>query len=346
MNRTIYYGIGKEYLPDWGVQEALREIYQNFMDFGKFKQSVKTIGDLSEVIITNEYVPKDLEFLQIGKSIKDGNVEAIGQHGEGLKMAMLVLLRLNYKIIVHTGNRTLTPFWAKQQLIGETFALKVTTREDSVPFTIYLALPKKDFQIFNGNLIKPKDVLFTAPYHGDIVDKPVGNLYVGRLFVCNVPNFKKSYNLLPSVLKLDRDRRIPSSFHTSWHTSKINEAQAKYDFKDQDLDDMKFVSSIPSSMYKDIKPKIIGNSLEFITKVDGKDTVIKNTDIKEHLKNQSYFTKALLNIKKFLLSKMGVVEMLQEFRKKYCFSIESKKDFDDILEKLGISIETGSDLPF
>ena len=33
----IKYGISKNYLPNWGIQEALREIFQNFLDFGEYK---------------------------------------------------------------------------------------------------------------------------------------------------------------------------------------------------------------------------------------------------------------------------------------------------------------------
>jgi len=352
MTNIIHYGIGEEYLKDWGIQEALREIYQNFMDYGTFKQKTKiiedmVIGNMTNVIISNEYIPENLEFLQIGKSVKGDNQEAIGQHGEGLKMAMLVFLREGYDITIHTPTKEITPEWRKQKHIGKTLALVVTDRNSTINgFSINMTLEISDFNQFNNNLIKAKDILFTAEPHGDIVDKEIGNLYVGRLFVCKLKNFKKSYNIRPSVLKLDRDRRVPNSFDTSWHTSKINEAEQKFNFVDQDMDDMKYVSTIPASMYKDIKPKVIGNKVEFIAKVGKEEVIIRNESIKNHLKEQSYFNKAMQGIKKFLLSKIGVVDMLIAFRKKYCYNDEAREAFDAILEKLGININNKEDMPF
>jgi len=349
MTNIIHYGIGEEYLKDWGIQEALREIYQNFMDYGTFTQRISKIDHCSCVTISNEYKPENLEFLQIGKSVKGDNTEAIGQHGEGLKMAMLVFLRLDYKITIHTPKKEITANWVNQNHIGKTLALVVKDRGSIINgFSISMELPTVEFSEFNNNLIKKKDILYTAEPHGDIVDKAVGNLYVGRLFVCNVPNFKKSYNLRPSVLKLDRDRRVPNSFNTSWHTSKINEAEQKFSFKDQELDDMKYVQIIPSSKYVAIKPKVIAGKLEFVATEQGEEIVIKNSDIKEHLKSQSYFTKALQGIKKFLISKMGITEMLVDFRNKYCYNNEAREAFDVILEKLGIDISKHdtNDLPF
>ncbi len=348
MTNIIHYGIGENYLKDWGIQEALREIYQNFMDYGTFTQRIRVKDDISYIIISNDYEPTDLEFLQIGKSVKGENTEAIGQHGEGLKMAMLVFLRLGYRIDIHTPDKMIKPIWRNQKHIGKTLALQVIDTDVETKFMVQYNIPTKDFDYFNNNLIKKKDVLFTAEPHGDIVDKEVGNLYVGRLFVCKIPNFKKSYNLRPSVLKLDRDRRVPNSFNTSWHTSKINEAEQKFSFKDQELDDMKYVSRIPESKYKAITPKVVAGKLEFVATEQGEEIVIRNEDIKEQLKSQSYFSKAIQGIKSFLLSKMGIVEMLVEFRNKYCYNNEMREAFDAILEKLGIDIskQKSNDLPF
>jgi len=348
MTNIIHYGIGEDYLKDWGIQEALREIYQNFMDYGTFTQKIRTTGNISHIIISNTYEPTDLEFLQIGKSVKGENTEAIGQHGEGLKMAMLVFLRLGYHIDIHTPTKMIKPIWRNQKHIGKCLALQITNADTLTNFMVEYSIPTKDFELFNNNLIKKKDILFTAEPHGDIVDKTVGNLYVGRLFVCNVPNFKKSYNLRPSVLKLDRDRRVPNSFNTSWHTSKINEAEQKFSFKDQELDDMKYVQTIPESRFRNITPKVIAGKVEFVATERGEDIVVRNEYLKEHLRQQSYFTKALQGIKKFLISKLGVAEMLVEFRNKYCYNNESREAFDIILEKLGIDItkHKSNDLPF
>ncbi len=353
MNTTIIqYGIGKDYLKDWGINEALREIYQNFIDYGTYRvEVIDTNKGIVDVIISNKYIPENLEFLQIGKSIKD-NKEAIGQHGEGLKMAMLIFLRLDYRITIHTNDKMIFPMWKNQDHVGETLALAVTHKKiqsQIAKFAIRIQLPIEEFNKFNNNVIIDKDIVFTAPYHGSIVDKPKGNLYSGNLFICNLKNLKLAYNLNPSVLKLDRDRRVPGSFETSYHTSKINEARAEIDFIDQDFDDYKFVQSIPKTHYSSIKPKIINDNIEFVaTTKEGSQVIIKNESIKNQLKEDSYFSKAMKGIKKFLISRLGINDLLLKFRQEHCHTNESKIAFDLILDKLGIELvlDKLNDLPF
>ena len=54
MKDIIKYGIGFDYLPKWGIKEALREIYQNFNDYGAFetKSELKACTDGKHNIIT------------------------------------------------------------------------------------------------------------------------------------------------------------------------------------------------------------------------------------------------------------------------------------------------------
>lgn len=337
----INYGIGENYLKDWGVQEALREVYQNFMDYGKFTQKpIPDGGSNFTVLLNSNYEPENLEFLKIGESNKNGNEQAIGQHGEGLKMAFLVFLRLGYKMEISTSKYLIFADWTEQPFIGKSLCLKIKEKTvESIGFNVILYLPKEDFRTFNNNLIKKKDVIYSDSYHGDIVNKEIGNLYVGKLFVANIKNFKKAYNIPPSLIKLDRDRKVPGAFETSYHTSKINEGQAQIDFYDQNYDDFRHIDKLPERYYKDIKVKRIGENIKFVAKQDGQEIVITNTNIENHLKQQSYFQKAINSIKAFLVSKLGVKDLLITFRNKYANYGEAKRDFDIILERLGIDLD-------
>lgn len=340
----INYGIGKNYLKDWGVQEALREVYQNFMDYGKFTQKALSSNGITDVFLHSNYEPENLEFLKIGESNKNGNIQAIGQHGEGLKMAFLVMLRLKFKMQINTPKYSIIADWNDQPFIGKSLCLKITEmnydNNQFKGFAITLMLPTEEFKTFNNNLIKKKDIIYSDNYHGDIVDKAVGNLYVGKLFVANIKNFKKAYNIPPSLIKLDRDRKVPGAFETSYHTSKINESQAQIDFYDQNYDDFRHIDKLPERYYKDIKVKRIGENIKFVAKQDGQEIVITNSNIENHLKQQSYFQKAINSIKQFLVSKLGVKDLLITFRNKYANYGEAKRDFDIILERLGIDLDS------
>ena len=353
--KIVNYGIGENYLKDWGIQEALREIYQNFIDYGSFKQKIEVDASktVTTITLSNDFKPNDYSFLKIGESQKVDKENSIGQHGEGLKMAFLIFLRLGYCIKLNANNHEIKPIWQKQPILGTTLALRFAPFDLNDDFYIKFTILKSDFDYFNNNLIKKKDIVYSHSFHGDIVDKPIGNIYSGKLFVCNLKNIKKSYNLPPARLKLDRDRKVPGSFEVSYHTSKINEAQAEINFVDQNYDDFRHVSSIPRTYYPSIRAKAVGENVEFIAKVIDKETnetkevLITNQSIKEHLKQQSFFQKAINGIKNFIASKFGIKELLIKFRNNHCYSDEAKRDFDIILIKLGITLDnTQEDFPF
>src|SRR5690606_1382877 len=98
MTKKIHYGFGLDYLKDWGIEQALREIYQSFLDYAAFREKVKPHArksNIVEVTISNDWKPENLTFLRIGKSVKQEG--AIGKHGEGIKMAFMILYRNGYK---------------------------------------------------------------------------------------------------------------------------------------------------------------------------------------------------------------------------------------------------------
>ena len=51
--QVINYGIGRKYLSHWGINEALREIMQNFMDYGEYKVTYNK----NDICISNSYIP-------------------------------------------------------------------------------------------------------------------------------------------------------------------------------------------------------------------------------------------------------------------------------------------------
>ena len=352
MNNLISYGIGESYLKDWGYNEALREIYQNFIDYGAYSERVIQLHNNRVLVsLANDYVPESLEFLQIGKSIKD-NDNAIGKHGEGLKMAFLVFLRNNSHIKIQYQKALIKPIWI-EQLIGKTLGIQFyISKQTQLNFTISFICPVEIFESFRQNIIQTEDIIFKSNYHGSIVNKPVGNLYSGGLFVTNLKNLKKSYDISPKLLSLDRDRRIPSSFEVSYHTSKINEDllkketdEAELNFVDQNFDDHAYISYVPKTQLEQIKVKEVLGKVEYVAEVVNPDTkekeevVINNNSIKQYLNNQSIFSTAINKLKNYIASKLGIKELLIDFRNKYCYSDEAKQDFDRILNKLGLTIE-------
>lgn len=181
--------------------------------------------------------------------------------------------------------------------------------------------------------------------YGSIVNRDKGNLYSGGLFVCNLPNLSKAYDILPNELSLDRDRKLPKAFDVSYKTSKINEAEAKWEFTDQNYDDTKYITYIPKHQLGTIKAREVQGNVEFFTPMVNTITKevemkqITNDSIKEQLVKHSFFSKAVKGIKNYIASKLGVKDLLISFRSKYCYNDESRRDFDIILERLGIELD-------
>ena len=341
MNK-IFYGFGRDYLKNWGVNEALREIYQNFLDYGDYEENnnhgnSETDGDLMYVDITNAWEPEGLDFLRIGNSNKN-NPDAIGKHGEGLKLAFLILLREGYSSEIITPKFKVRPAFYSDKEIGECFCFEYEEHGlNGHPYQVRFTCDAGKFNAFKNNIVMPSDIVFDDNYYGSVVNKPSGNIYSGRLFVCHQENVGKAYNIKPHHLPLDRDRQVPKSLDVSWSTSKINSAYGKWSAKDMSCSDTAYVDEVPEEVKKNIEPKIVGNSVQFTIKDEkGEDQVITNSSVNEALKRDSFFTSAIKRLKMYLAKKLGLYELLVEFKKKHVHSADAIADFDVILERISV----------
>jgi len=332
---TIHYGFGAEYLPKWGIQEALREIYQNFLDYGEYEEQTIIANDRVTVKLTNGWMPESLEYLRIGNSNKS-NPNAIGHHGEGLKMAFLILLRQGFTSMIFTNKYAVYPEFYTDNEIGYCFCFNYEIHDfHESPYCLHFECLLDDFMNFKNNLIKPEDIIYSHWDYGDLVDKLAGNIYSGGLFVANLKGISRSYNIKPQYLPLDRDRCVPQSFDVNYRTSKILEASEVLTVKDLSYSDTTYISSLPPAMMETVKPRKVGNSIEFTIKDEaGKDQIIKNASLKESLQSNSIFQKAIARLKKFLAKQLGVYELMVQFRDKHVRGTEAMQDFNTILDRI------------
>lgn len=333
--KVIYYGFGLDYLKDWGIEQALREIYQNFLDFGSFKESVKTVKNGKVLVtISNDWKPKNLDFLRIGNSRKKEG--SIGKHGEGIKMAFMIFLRNNLYSQIITNNSVVVPSSYVDDEIGECFSFEYfNIKSRSERFIVQFVIDKAIFKSFRDNIITEKDIEYTDKYYGDIVNKPKGCIYSGGLFVAQLQNLSRAYNIKPEHLQLDRDRSVPRSFDVNWAASRILDSFDKWNFVDETYDDTQFITKVPDDIKTEVKPVIVGSSIEFIRKDEkGEEVVITNSNLKEVLKKDNFFQSAIKKLKQFVAKKLGLYDMLIEFKEKHVHSYEARVDFDLILERL------------
>jgi len=336
MTNTIHYGIGREYLSNWGLQQALREIYQNFLDYGDYEENVVQLDEhMVRVSVSNDWVPESLDFLRIGNS-KKHNPDAIGKHGEGVKMAFLIFLRTGFLSSIITDKYIITPAFTNDPEIGECFSMNYVPNDKPCGrFIINFECHADDYIKFKDNVITEDDVIFTHDY-GNIVNKEAGRIYSGGLFVAAFKNMSKAYDILPKYLPLDRDRCAPASFDVNYHASKINEYHGKITAEELSHSDTMYTSKIPDEVKRQIKPQMVGNSLEFVVKGKNgqEDKIITSSHIKESLKQDSFFEKTIKKIRMYVAKKLGLYDLLVQFRDKHVHSTDALADFGLILERV------------
>lgn len=204
----ILTNITRNYIPDWTVLDAMRELLQNAIDsdpegyqIGLSPLNVSGSNVYSCTIVTNTELP--ISALFMGESSKRNDNEAIGTHGEGLKLAMLVLLREGREPDIHSSHY-IAPEWDNTQEL-DVLAFHCQEVSKYVGGTIIeFECTEEEFQQFSSMHL-PKDHPF-----GLLEGRP-DELFVGGLKISSM-GYKYGYNLKPSEISLERDRRVSDPY--------------------------------------------------------------------------------------------------------------------------------------
>jgi hypothetical protein len=330
----ISYAFGRDYLSNWTLTDALREVFQNYLDYGNYVVNDKeTDTNTIRVMIGNNYIPENLEFMRIGNSSKRNGGDYIGYHGEGLKAAFLVFAREGLPFEIQTNKYILTPKF-EQTEIGEVLAVEYTEMDwHHSQFTTVFDCPADIYKDFIDNIVNGSDIIHVNLEYGDLLNpetKGTGNIYCGRLFVCHDKSLNYSYNIRPKQLNLDRDRRVPRDFDVEYATSKIleswfrqqNSDAPEITVADYNAKDMSYVNALPENI-DNIKAVTIGGKVKYYDKVS--DTVINNSNITKILDNHPKFKKVKeesyrnkLNTTIRIVAKKSTLRLLREFKENHC----------------------------
>lgn len=241
-------GMSINYCPTWGVVESVREFFQNAHDeeivnpenkmyFGYDKDS-KTlcIGNKNGRLTTNT--------LLLGQSSKRDNSETIGQHGEGYKVATVVLLRNGKGVKVY--NRADKEVWTAKTIKSRRYQADVVVF-DIEKVSIFKSVPDHDLifeisgidedeyqAIVNSNLFlqdlkegddyiasNPGYPLTTCMCKVLTGERHAGKLFVGGLYVTTSKYAKYGYDFAPELVRLDRDRGFIDGIDLQFLTAKV-----------------------------------------------------------------------------------------------------------------------------
>ncbi len=195
--------------------------------------------------VSNKTSVLNPESLLLGSSTKRDDKDTIGKHGEGYKIAFMVLLREGKDIKVYNygareiwetrlvkakryNNRLVPTIFINKQAIWN----KIPNSDLTI--TIDNITPEEYSELVNKNLHLRDNVnYFEVPEHGRIlIDKEEkGNIYVKGLFVCKDKDIEYGYDFEPTLIELDRDRKLVDTFNIAWQSSAMWRYAFAKDFK-------------------------------------------------------------------------------------------------------------------
>src|SRR3990172_1487881 len=220
----VYLTIKSSYLPEWGVEEGIRELIQNAKDAEtEFKAPMVLRHEDNTLYIENHGSEIPRAALLLGHTSKAGSDAFIGQFGEGFKLGVLAIVRSGHPCTLRTGGE----IWEPQICPSEEF------KEDVLTFQISNGLPDQGITQYRvGDITKEhwdtlqKKFLFLQDIKEKLVDDWTGDeilvdadqrgkIYVKGILVEEKPEFSYGYNIKAST---DRDRRMIVPTQLYWRT--------------------------------------------------------------------------------------------------------------------------------
>jgi hypothetical protein len=220
--------------------------------------------------------------LLLGGSPKATIADTIGKFGEGYKLAALVLTRLGKQLTIYNGP---TEVWKPRFVDSKRYDARILTffirdrdtaaSGDCLSFKIE-GVSVDDYATTVHNTLRLHANIgecIGTPYGRVLLNPDLrGNIYVSGLFVCKKHNMDYGYDILPSKITIDRDRRIVADFDLQWLTSQMWSGQKELlNMMERSSPDVSYVHHhIPSTQkviaYQAFKDKYGDNAVPVTTR--------------------------------------------------------------------------------
>lgn len=220
--RRFELGMNLEYAKDWTVVDAVREFYQNALDEEvensdnamsfSYDENTKTIT------ISNKKSKLTPKSLLLGESSKRGKDNLIGQHGEGYKVATVVLMRNGITVTIYNNENK--EVWTSSLVRSRRYDSNIVVfdiekkffqKESNLVVELQGITPEMYSDIVESNLHLRDDVVNVKDGESGriLLDSQFsGCIYVEGLFVCRKEEIQWGYDFKANVVKLDRDRGL------------------------------------------------------------------------------------------------------------------------------------------
>lgn len=220
--------ISPEYVQHWGLAEAGRELIANYLDSEETIADEVVGGDWAisdrievvggDWVLSNRIEQRlPVSILVLGESSKTKDDDSVGQFGEGLKLAIVVLLRAGYAVTIRNDDVMWIFEFKESENWGNTEVLQVEE--------VQLDESTKTFEILVEGAAEAWDELhsYCLEYHlRREASEPVsfsndeatiyftqeadGAVFVGGVYIENESKTRYTLDLRPSGLELNRER--------------------------------------------------------------------------------------------------------------------------------------------
>lgn len=358
--KKVPLSLSRNYVRDWTVEQAVRELIANALDQGDYDFS--TTYNSIQINSYGGTIPEDT--LLLGNGSKTSGDSNIGQFNEGYKIALLVLCREGFNVEIRNGSNLWTASLEYSD-IYETECLHVTINYDIYPQEDCVEIGVSGLSQHSINKIVENTLYLQDGCNCHETEKGTilldeqhkGKVFVGGLFV---DNFKSDYgyNFKPESFPLDRDRKSLKPFDVSWKCQFIFELYS--DAIDNDEEAEKLINSMSkgdvaleyadvSSCNKSItkaadklyqekyKGKIVVSNFDEYDghcKAGNKAVYITNTKLVNVLKQTESYKTFSVGMNKVV--KKNVPDLLADYLEKWQdeLSTEAFNDFEDMVQEI------------
>ena len=239
------------YVPTWTHVDAVREIFQNAKDEETVNPENKMFFDYNEetetLMIGNKTGKLNKSTLLIGISDKRNDNRTIGQHGEGYKIATVVLLREGLSLKIY--NFGYNEVWTAKKIKSRRYGVDIPAFDIQKAGSLLRPVANHDlvFEIQGITAEMYKEILESNLYLqeregllGEVMqannsrillnEKFKGMIFVSGLYVCTEDALQYGYDMAPERIRLDRDRHTVAGWELQNATARVIASTSNTDF--------------------------------------------------------------------------------------------------------------------
>lgn len=258
-SKKIPLTIARDYVKDWGVLDAVRELLQNALDSDSpFEVEFKN----DQVHIRSRNSNLSRETLALGSGTKADEVNKIGKFGEGYKLALLVLTRSDCSVLILNGDEVWVPSLEHNDTFGcDLLHIEIRKRKEQAAHNglefIISGVSESDQSVIKQRCLPLRDSVevVSTNMRGRILQEDTPNLYVNGLWVCALGGYSYSYDVNPSYIELERDRKTVSDWDLSYVTTHMwydaDEADVVAEMIDSAASDVSYAKYSSPQIVKD-----------------------------------------------------------------------------------------------